>query len=537
MKSWKSLSIVFLFLVTVATPAYAAQWSPPQNQSNNNAGLNIVESFFNTGESVSRIEVTDNSTNSGPQGVHLCKQFGETPCDGTSRQAFISAFEVLPTCSPTVTDWCVEGLSIYSKDNLTVIDQAKLIRSVNGPIINKNVDADLPQGGNISLWKADGQTNSGNAQTYAVYAFILGNANAGGKFTFHDFRAMVLPYSEISGSQYRTGAVSEFTLPNGRKSISISGAAQECAWTEDGKCGLMQDFPSGSRARLTVRIGKSLSGWLMGRMTNPNIEVNELSPTQSLLTVDSEPAEVPKFYVSINKSQITPEISSFDPALRDGNPGVHNQLANQTPFDLAAAWAKFSNDKAAGLITTWSISTTNNGRGSNCLSNTSKLLGVVSTNSMLYEGNAPNFIDGSLSYKVFGLHMNPDGSTFQGKYDLIMRSETARCLYGFSNAPVNASVSITSADGAEQVATTVLSEKAGWLHLGAYGFTFSSPTIKVKLTQVEELPAEKPEVKSTIPIVINNSLGKTFKITCARNKVKKVIAGAKPVCPAGYKKV
>jgi hypothetical protein len=37
--------------------------------------------------------------------------------------------------------------------------------------------------------------------------------------------------------------------------------------------------------------------------------------------------------------------------------------------------------------------------------------------------------------------------------------------------------------GEKKIATTVLREKAGWLTLAAYGFTFSSPTIKVKLTQ------------------------------------------------------
>lgn len=57
------------------------------------------------------------------------------------------------------------------------------------------------------------------------------------------------------------------------------------------------------------------------------------------------------------------------------------------------------------------------------------------------------------------MHFLPDGSTLAtGTYDLVMRSEVARCLYGFSSAPVSASVSITGSDQTS-VATTLVNEK------------------------------------------------------------------------------
>jgi len=538
-----SLSI---FLMASTSPAIAAQWMPPKNESLDNAGLNIVESFFNTGESVSRLDVSDRSFTDADNLVRLCKQMGESPCDGTVKTATYTAYEVLPPCSSEIQEWCIEGVSIYSASSISIIDQAKFIRNTNGPIIKKDSNSGLPQAGTISLWNAEGQINSGGAQTYAVYAYIIGNAPVGGKFTFKDFRAMVLPYSEKSGQSYSDGSVSEFKTASGKTQIGINGASQECAWTEKGKCGLMQDFPSGARAKLSIRIGNSLSGWLMGRMTNPNLEVKPISPSQNLLTVDSEPAEVPKFYVSIPNSKITPEIAAIDPALKDGRPGVHNQLANGTQFEIAAAWAKFTDDKAAALYTTWSISTTTTGVGSICLNDNSKLLGVVSTNSMLYEGKAPSFIDGSLNYKVFGMHYNPDGSIFKGKYDLLVRSETARCLYGFSDAPISASVSVTSSNGEIQAATNVLTEKSGWLHLGAYGFTFSSPTIKVKLLQGSEISDEPSNSNVPLAETSNNEAApiavaipkaaKKTTITCVKGKVTKKVTAVMPKCPVGYKK-
>jgi hypothetical protein len=111
-----------------------------------------------------------------------------------------------------------------------------------------------------------------------------------------------------------------------------------------------------------------------------------------------------------------------------------------------------------------------------------------------------------------------------------MRSDYARCLYGFTKAPVAASVSILSADGSSQVATTVLGERDGWLYLAANNFTFSSPIVKVKLTQPKE--ESKPEAAPTN----SPTTGSKKMITCTKGKISKKVSGVNPKCPAGYKK-
>jgi hypothetical protein len=77
----------------------------------------------------------------------------------------------------------------------------------------------------------------------------------------------------------------------------------------------------------------------------------------------------------------------------------------------------------------------------------------------------------------------------------------------------------------QKVATTVLNERNGWLHLGAYGFGFSSPTLKVKFSQaaVTPTPTAKPSVKKTT-------------ITCVKGKSTKKVTAVAPKCPVGYKK-
>ena len=116
-----------------------------------------------------------------------------------------------------------------------------------------------------------------------------------------------------------------------------------------------------------------------------------------------------------------------------------------------------------------------------------------------------------------------------------MRSESARCLYGFTNAPISATISIASADGEQKVATTVVNEKNGWLYLAASGFTFSSPVINIKLTQEA---AMKEEVKSETPAPVVTTpkvAAKMTTIKCVKNGKIKTIKATKPKCPVGYR--
>jgi peptide deformylase len=121
---------------------------------------------------------------------------------------------------------------------------------------------------------------------------------------------------------------------------------------------------------------------------------------------------------------------------------------------------------------------------------TSKLHGVMTTNAMAYSWSPPSFKDGVLSYKVAGAHLDADGSVFKGTYDLAMNQESAKCIYGFSDAPIKASVSVVSSDGGvQEIATEMLTVKNGWLQLSAKNFTFSAPTIRIKLSQENSVKA------------------------------------------------
>ena len=203
----------------------------------------------------------------------------------------------------------------------------------------------------------------------------------------------------------------------------------------------------------------------------------------------------------------------------------------------------------------WNFGSNNDKSKRNCegQTGTDKLIGLVTTNAPIYASGAPAFTDGSLSYKVAGLHFKADGTLFKGSYDLAIRSDFARCLYGFSNAPIRASVSVLSSDGSTQnVATELVTEKNGWMTLSAKNFTFSAPTIKVKLIQDKPLVAVKevspvvPEKVSpkqesaatntttAAPVEVKKIVIKS--ISCAKGKIIRKISGTSPKCPAGFKK-
>jgi hypothetical protein len=173
---------------------------------------------------------------------------------------------------------------------------------------------------------------------------------------------------------------------------------------------------------------------------------------------------------------------------------------------------------------------------------------VVATNSTQYIDGPPvlNSRTNTLDYKVASPHLTPTGDVFKGSYNLVLKSSVARCLYNFTNAPISASVSIQNESGVSSVATTVVSERNGWLYLSANGFTFSSPVIQVKLTQEAPAPTPTPTpiatqapapVESAAPApTLKPVMAKKIAITCVKGKLVKKVSAVNPKCPAGYKK-
>jgi hypothetical protein len=203
-------------------------------------------------------------------------------------------------------------------------------------------------------------------------------------------------------------------------------------------------------------------------------------------------------------------------------------------------WLPHVGDKATFTPTMWSFRTINSGGGitSACISGGNDVKGFVSTNATMYIDGPPDFDsnDQALEYKVAATHFDENGELFKGSYDLSIKSDAARCLYGFSSAPISAKIEVVSENGENQIAVTTVNEKNGWLYLSAKGFTFSAPTVSVKLSQekvvevVAPTPAPTP-TPSAKPLAMKKS-----SITCVKGKTSKKVTAVNPTCPKGYKK-
>ena len=457
-----------------------------------------------------------------PEATKFCDEFNTRGCN-LNANANLSMHSVLPVCKDVIEN-CIQGFEVIDKDGKS--NPAILNRIFKGKTFAGLEQIGMPGGSRPSLWDVPGAMNLGGTEQYVVNAKINWSYRAG-VASVEGFNVAVHAIKQKLDSRFKEPGIlfgpawqGAYASVTGSGEINFDGS---CVATEVGYCAEKVEFAPGTRIKLNLKLSNKVTGWLHGRISKPSIEVAPLNSMFNSLAVEADIVEVPMMYAQFDQTAVPKDfLLDFNrsPYLGRGFFGTNfwRQYYPENPFALKAVTtlAESVKDTAAELHTYWNLASISSGSKNSCLTETSKLIGFVTTNAMAYSGSAPTWDGSSLEYKVAGLHYLPDGKTLtSGTYDLAMRSETARCLYGFSKAPISARISVISAEGEQKVATTTLREKDGWLYLAAYGFTFSAPTIKVKFTQ-----AKAKKSKS---------------LTCYKGKQSKVIKGINPKCPAGYK--
>lgn len=440
----------------------------------------------------------------------FCETLDAAPCNESTG---LSLRIYLPVCSPTVLNYCIDSMAV-SPSRAGALKSGELIGYTTGRAYGANPTRGIPEASTTSRWKVSGVKNQSGTDTYAVKLLVDGflSATSNNLFVFQ-VSAVIEPYTESTN--------------NGARS-------SECtSWQSGTACGQRADFVDGQKAELAVRLPNSITGWLHGRFKAATIDVKKYDANYNTLTVAAETVRVPELNTSLTPEEFNrlPNPSYF---VRNGIQWNSVNSGNPAALEWVKQLAGALKDTATGEHGAWSFSTIPQNRNSNkCFQDKTQLLGIVMTNSLVYSPGAPDFDGKQLNYQVGGFHYKSDGKTLTtGTYDLLMRSATARCLYNFTEAPLSASVSITSANGSEQqIATTELSERAGWLHLGAYGFTFSSPILRVKLSGT---PKNIPNQNSAT--ANPNSKKKSYTLTCVKGKTVKKMIVPEPKCPVGWKK-
>jgi hypothetical protein len=481
----------------------------------------------------------------------VCSSLTDEKC---AKAAYFSFKAMLKPCVDAADTNCVLSLSAVKADGSKV--DGKFSRYVTSDVKtywDGSSSAGVPDSRAESIWTFDGVSHSAGAD-FLLSSIVDGTYKVGQAPKFTRLQSVIQPVSEVKDSTVERvramdtslAILSQRDIENqaGWTGGQKGALAKNCAASDDGVCFKREPFPADLSFSVTIKLGQNIGGWIHGRMKAPEITIDK-SGTDYLVKVLGEPISVPVAAYWANKADLSSEIiSSYGPrAATSVGVGSGSSLRyqtngqfNQEQIRLFSLWVPLIKDKASANPKMWmfgslspdSLATAVQGLASakECVTKASGLAGLVTTNATIYDGSIPAFdsSEGALNYKVAAPHFAADGSEFSGTYDLIMSSSVARCIYNFTSAPISASVSITTSDGGVQkVATTVLNERNGWLHLGAYGFGFSAPTLKVKLTQAAPTPTAKP-------------VAKKITISCVKGKSVKKVTAVKPKCPAGYKK-
>lgn len=254
--------------------------------------------------------------------------------------------------------------------------------------------------------------------------------------------------------------------------------------------------------RLSIQLPKSTVGWFHGRVSNPNINISDLENGQNLVTISASPIVVPITSVSLpyeKAAQLDPTLinpywtEDIRQRVKDGSQNALDEWNAWSGFDtLFSSWFKQLSPNAKGEVNYWMVNTLPADQLSDpCFKADSQLTGIITTNAMAYQAGPPKFESGFLKYEVAGVHNDASGQLFAGSYNLIVRSDVARCLYGFTKAPISASVSVVDSKEGQVIATTNFVEKDGWIKFTAAGFGFSQKQINIKISQKQAAPAVK----------------------------------------------
>ena len=484
----------------------------------------------------------------------FCNSLKDKPC---LEAKSMKLWSHLSPCSQGATTNCIDGF--YAEDESGKKIQGEFVRYANE---NSKWSFDESAANNFpktkgmgGVWRLPGLAGA-TTDLYYVSAYasmdvgkIAGSEITTEQFSVNQFESGISPIKELSG-QYTASVASDSSNKSldGSRSGGVGASyaldiseRDNCIMLEAGKCLQRQDFPSSYRFGITIKVGKKLSGWFHGRIYRPVISTNSGTSGQ-IIQVDALPVVVPSILKKIPTAEISQELRSYlsqDRQFSEGSGYMMPGNSGKDAIDQAALWLPLVKDTASKSLQYWSFRTLNTwSEGPDvqrCSSTATEISGIVTTNALTYSAGPPSYnkSEGSLDYKVLAPHYTSKGDLAVGTYDLLLKSEVARCIYGFSKAPISGSISIVSESGQNNVATTVINEKNGWLYMSANGFSYSAPTVKIKLSQEAEVvaptPTPTPSASTKAPI-------KAVTITCIKGKMTKKVTAAKPKCPTGYKK-
>jgi hypothetical protein len=425
----------------------------------------------------------------------------------------------------------------------------------NLPSIPQNSEFNTPRGEFPSLWRSQ------SGELYLI-KFItgMGFSMKSGKL---EWSSTTTDFS-VSRIQIVTGT---YQLPFIRPSPRIEDPSRDTiSWStgSSGTCGSKNfanlttcyqsiPFEAQTRIKATVRMPKSASGWMHGRITNPTISSSETSNGQMQYKIEGDvaptliaggvvPATAPSDLLS-QQLRYLPlgSTTSREPA---GSVSLFNAL-DQYIGDRALTTQNLWIVKSSSRINPKYVGATGS---DNCMNQITGFVGIVSTNAAVYDDDPPTWdsVNGILSYNVASPHFDENGNQAIGSYSLAIPPLVAQCLYGDSALPTSVPIEIGYTDVATPITQRVtITRDENWVRFSASGFHFSSPRIKVKLgfgskskvritsklrTQSLTFLASVAKLKIAKGAKLTGSVSEASKKTCSLSKKNILTRKKKGLC-------
>jgi len=429
----------------------------------------------------------------------------------------------LGTCLNSAELGCIDSFSVFETSG-----SAKKLTLVNKTFgssldIREDVKSGIPRSSSASVY----QDSEENYFLVRAGLFVI---VSGTNDPIYKFDADITPVSKTLDSTISAPTVESYNDPRtGLGNVYVTSSKQGCLSTDLGIC-YQAKLPEGDfRYSLSVRVPRTVSGWLRGRVADASFNVRVINVKSQLITVTAKPVTLPIAGGWVNYSELPAGFiekvwpsGGYDPDPSSSYYFVADPSQGDRGLEEYAAWSPYLKEKALTTVSNWSFGTNLSSSDQSCLKVSGEISGFVASNASVYSSKPPQWdaATSSLTYKVAAPHYDESGNQNLGTYTLAMPLTSIKCLYGQSNLPPSATVSIAYGNEVKTVATVSLKSESGWIFFSANGFHYSNPTIVVKF--------DKSGSKGAIA---------TKTIWCSKGTTKRKVTAAKPVCPKGFKKI
>lgn len=429
---------------------------------------------------------------------------------------------ILPTCSAELTSACIELVEVEEAGNWVALESSEVSAndaycvSCNGytqKTWKGDLEENLPPGAIASRWS--------NSKYSLIADVSLGGIYSG---TFNTY-----------GAKYSVGLLSYRLNPEIGKSLPNTPIR------------IIVNNRKGLKVFNQFLNGRLLGGE-MAYLGNGRIQITgspvQVSTARTIRwTLPNIPSDVRDFIDSIH---YFPDSSTWG----EQTAAIAYSIADSP--EVFSKFEKYLDPTQTQDALSWFAETgTAVGFGDNPCSNSVVPPGISTSNANIFTSGVPkwNPTDSSFDFYMASPHLDSKGNPTVGNLDLSIEESYAKCLWGVTEVPSEAAISVVYADGNAQVGTVILGVRDHYINFHVNGFHFSAPQVKIKLKLAKPSPTPTPTATSmptaiptpptptptltASPISVKNS--KLTTILCIKGKSLKKLTVKNPKCPVWFK--